>query len=204
MKRLLFLIAIVGAISTFTYSCPAYAEESNRSANITPLSNLPVLDPQYKIGPGDVLRIAEWRNEDLTLQVVVLPDGYISFPLVGDILAAGKTVGQLKSELETKLKVYIPEPTVSVVVSNVESLLIYVLGRVNRPGVYPLNTNITVLQALAISGGLTPFAKRGSIKILRKTVKSTLIFKFDYDEVSTGKELEQNIVLKRGDVIVVP
>ena len=204
MNRIVFFIAIVVTICATTGFQPAYCSENGKPAHVTPLSELPTIDPAYKIGPGDVLRISEWRNEDLTLQVVVLPDGYISFPLVDDMLAAGKTVNELKSELEAKLKVYIPEPTLSVVVTNVESLLIYVIGRVNRPSVYPLNTNVTVLQALAMAGGLNPFAKRGSIKVLRRTENGSKVFEFDYDEVSAGEALEQNIVIKRGDVIVVP
>ena len=204
MNRLVFVIAIVVAISTAFCFSAAYCGESTKTTEQLPSAELPAMNPEYKIGPGDGLRITEWRNEDLTLPVVVLPDGFISFPLVGDLLAAGKTVSQLKSELEAKLKVYIPEPTVSIMVTNVESVLIYVIGRVNRPGVYPLNTNVNVLQALAMSGGLTPFAKRGDIKVLRGTGVSTQVFAFDYDEVSEGEDLEQNIVLNRGDVIVVP
>lgn len=158
----------------------------------------------YIIGPGDVLDISVWKDETLTRQVVVLPDGKISFPLIGEVMASGKTVAQLKKEIEKKLSAYVPDPTLSFEVRQVNSMLIYVIGRVNNPGRFLLNVNVNVLQALSMAGGLTPFAKRDKIKIFRQEGDKTQIFKFQYDDVVEGKNLEQNIVLKRGDVVVVP
>ena len=158
----------------------------------------------YIIGPGDLLDILVWKDETLTRVVYVLPDGRISFPLIGEVTAAGKTIYQVKKELEGKLGRYVPDAIISVDVKQVNSFLIYVLGRVNTPGRFVLNTNVNVLQALAIAGGLHPFAKKGKIKIFRHEGEKTSIFKFDYDDVSDGDHLEQNIQLKRGDVIVVP
>ena len=204
MNRLVYLFAgVVAVVFTFDFQ-PVYGDDSIEPVASPAASGLPHVHPEYKIGPGDSLRITEWRNEDLTLPVVVLPDGYISFPLVGDLPVAGRTVPELKAEIEARLKIYIPEPTVSVMVTNVQSLLVYVIGRVQRPGVFTLNTNITVLQSLAMAGGLNPFAKRGQIKVLRGAGAETQVFIFDYDKVSAGKNLEQNIVLERGDIIVVP
>lgn len=158
----------------------------------------------YIIGPGDVLSVSVWEVVALTKRVVVLPDGKISYPLIGELMAAGKTINQMREEFKKALTRFVPDPVVTVWVEQVNSMLIYVIGRVNSPGRFLLNTNVGVLQALATAGGLNAFAKRSKIKVLRKAGGQTRIYKFDYDEVSSGEELEQNIVLKRGDVIVVP
>ncbi|MFZ1986885.1 MAG: polysaccharide biosynthesis/export family protein [Desulfatitalea sp.] len=158
----------------------------------------------YLIGPGDVLDIAVWKNADLTKMVTVLPDGKISFPLVGPMTAADKTVSQLSTELRDRLTRYVPDVDLSIIVVKVNSQIIYVIGRVNDPGRFELNTNVTVMQALAMAGGLNPFAKKGDIKIFRKGLADPGYFKFDYDDVSTGVNLAQDIWLKRGDLIVVP
>ena len=158
----------------------------------------------YIIGAGDVLDISVWKDEALTKLVTVLPDGKISFPLIGEVAAAGKTVAVLHKELEIKLNRFVPDVSLSMMVSQVNSMLIYVIGRVNSPGRFVLNTQVNVLQALAMAGGLNPFAKRGKIKIFREEGPETQTFSFDYDEVAKGEALEQNIRLQRGDVIVVP
>jgi len=160
----------------------------------------------YLIGPGDMIDISVWKDEALTKSVVVLPDGSIAFPLIGSMQAAGRPLSEIKAEVEEKIKPYVPDPTVSVEVKQVNSMLVYVIGRVNSlvSGRYILNTNVNVLQALAMAGGLNPFAKRDKIKVLREEGRTTVIFKFDYDDVVEGKRLEQNIMLKRGDVVVVP
>jgi polysaccharide export outer membrane protein len=158
----------------------------------------------YIIGPGDVLDISVWKVADLTKMVTVLPDGKIAFPLVGQLAAAGKTVEALSMELEKKLSRFVPDVNLSVLVHQVNSMMIYVIGRVNNPGRFVLNANADVLQALAMAGGLNPFAEGGKIKIFRKQGGGTEIIRFDYDDVVKGKDLAQNIVLMRGDVIVVP
>jgi polysaccharide export outer membrane protein len=158
----------------------------------------------YIIGPGDVLDISVWKEPALTKLVTVLPDGKISFPLVGTLAASGKTLDQLTKELEKKLSRFVPDLSLSVMVHQVNSHIVYVIGRVNNPGRFVLNANIDVLQALAMAGGLNPFAEQGNIKIFRETEGGKKIFKFDYDDVAGGKKLEENIKLKRGDVIVVP
>ncbi len=158
----------------------------------------------YVLGPSDILDISVWKNDALTKQLPVLPDGKISFPLIGEVMAGGKTVAKLKEELEKKLTNFISSPVLSVVVTQVNSMQIYVIGRVNRPGRYQINTDINTLQALALAGGLTPFAKREKIKLFREVDGKTRIFSFNYDKVSQGENLDQNIQLKRGDVIVAP
>ena len=158
----------------------------------------------YTIGAGDILNISVWNNEALTKEVTVLPDGKIGFPLIGEVSALGKTVSFLKKELEDKISPFVPNPNLSIMVVQVNSMLIYVIGKVNTPGRFVLNANIDVLQALAMAGGLNPFAKRNDIKIFRKTKEQTKTFEFEYDDVTEGKNLDQNIQLKRGDVVVVP
>jgi polysaccharide export outer membrane protein len=160
-------------------------------------------DPGYRIGPGDVVEISVWKNPDLTRTVTVLPDGRISFPLLGPIPAAGKTVRALSVDLRKRLSRYAPDVDLSVIVVQVNSMLIYVIGKVQKPGRYVLNTNVTVMQALAIAGGLTPFAKSGQIKIFREGHGDKYLL-FNYDEVSKGKKFKQNIFLRRGDLVVVP
>jgi polysaccharide export outer membrane protein len=162
------------------------------------------MDSTYPIGPGDVLGISIWKDDALTKEVVVLPDGLISFPLLGLVKAAGKTVAQLRSELEERISRYVTDPVLNVEVKQVNSMIIYVIGRVNSPGRFNLNTNVSALQALATAGGLNPFAKRDKIKILRQESGKTRIFPLNYDEIAEGRRLEENIELKRGDVIVVP
>jgi len=158
----------------------------------------------YVIGPGDVLDVSVWKNPDLTKVVVVLPDGSISFPLIGEVAAGGKTVAQLKREMEGRIERYVPEPVLSVIVAQVNSMQIYVIGKVLHPGRFVLNSNVNVLQGLTLAGGLNPFAKRDKIKILRDRGGDTAIFSFDYDAAANDNDLQQNILLERGDVVVVP
>jgi polysaccharide biosynthesis/export protein len=160
--------------------------------------------PEYLIGPGDTLDISVWKEEALTKTVVVLPDGKISFPLIGQVEAAGRTVDDLKQEIAKRIVKFAPKEEVNLEVKQVNSMLIYVIGRVNTPGRVILNTNVDVLQALSIAGGLNPFAKRSQIKVFRKEGGKTTILRFNYDEVTDGEKLEQNVILKRGDVVVVP
>jgi polysaccharide export outer membrane protein len=158
----------------------------------------------YVIGPGDVLDISVWKDETLEKVVTVLPDGKIFFPLIGEAEASGKTVPELKKEIEEKLSLFVPDPTLSIVVQKAQSMLIYVIGKVNNPGRFELNTYINVMQALSMAGGLNAYAKKSKIKIFREVEGKTEIFEFNYDKVSQGSNLEQNIRLKKGDLIVVP
>jgi len=157
----------------------------------------------YTIGSGDILEISVWKNPDLTKQLAVLPDGRIHFPLVKELKVEGLTVRELEEKLISRLKKYVPEPDLFVRVVQVNSMMIYVIGKVNNPGRFLINTNIDVMQALAVAGGLNPFAKEKQINIFRKTDKKTISYNFNYKEVSEGENLEQNIMLKRGDVIVI-
>lgn len=158
----------------------------------------------YVIGAGDILDVAVWKDEALTKSVVVLPDGTISFPLAGDVRAAGKTVAAFRADMEQRLNKYVTELVLSVEVKQINSMHIYVIGRVNSPGRQALNSNVTVLQALSLAGGLNPFAKKDRITVMRTEGGDTKSYPFHYSEVVEGEKLGQNIVLKRGDVVVVP
>jgi polysaccharide export outer membrane protein len=164
---------------------------------------LPTESADYVIGAGDVLEISVWKDEALTRQVVVLPDGTLSFPLIGKFNAEGKTVDQLQSEMEKKLIRYVPEPELSVIVQQVNSQVVYVIGKVNRPGQIQLNRQIDVLQALTMAGGLNLYANEKDIRIIRRTDDQAMVIRFNYEAVTEDNRLEENIMLQRGDVIVV-
>lgn len=158
----------------------------------------------YQIGPEDLLEIAVWREKDLQREVLVRPDGWLTFPLVGNVQAAGKTPLQLQTEITTRLKKYIPDPVVTVTVKKIQGLKVFVIGKVGKPGEYMVGRYVDVIQALTLAGGLTPFAKESDIRILRKQGGREQVIPFDYSAVKKGRNLEQNIQLKAGDVVMVP
>jgi polysaccharide export outer membrane protein len=159
-------------------------------------------DP-YRIGIGDILTISVWQNPDLTQQLAVLPDGDIHFPLAGAVTAQGQTVTELSDTMHKRLEPYVLDPELTVNVDKARSMVVYVIGKVNRPGSFDINEPVDVLQAISMAGGITPFADKDEIRIFRGSLDQTQIFPFDYKQVTKGK-LEQNILLSRGDVIVVP
>ena len=158
----------------------------------------------FCLGPEDVLEISVWKDEALTRKVLVRPDGKISFPLIGDIQAQGRTVEELRQAMNNKMKAFVPDAPVSVILVLVGSPKVYVVGKVVKPGVYIMGTTLRVIQALAMAGGATPFANKDDILIIRQENGRQKTFKFDYNKVADGKKLEQNICLKRGDTVVVP
>lgn len=195
---------LVGALVILTLTSAGRAQETPApAADAEQLAPAPP-GPDYQIGPGDILDIAVWKDEALTKLMPVLPDGTVSFPLVGKITAGGRTLEAFREELEQRIARYVPDPVLSVSVHQVNSMMIYVIGRVNSPGRIMLNGNITALQALAMAGGPNPFAERNKIKIFREEPDRTLIFDFPYDDISRGEHLKYNIAMKRGDVMVVP
>jgi polysaccharide export outer membrane protein len=161
-------------------------------------------DKPYYIGPGDVLEISVWKDPELTRQIVVPPDGVISFPLIENINVKNLTVADLKQFVAKKLSEFIPDATVTVMFLEINSLKAYVIGKVNSPGQFDIDLQTNVLQILAKAGGLTPFASGGNINILRQQKNTIIKIPFDYGDVEKGKNLEQNIVLSPGDVVVVP
>jgi polysaccharide export outer membrane protein len=160
--------------------------------------------PGYLIQPGDVLQVAVWKETDLTAEVLVRPDGGISFPLAGELPAAGHTVADLTALLEQRIRKLEPDAVVTVVVKTASGNRVYVIGKVNRPGEFPLIGQIDVMQALSLAGGATPFADTNGIRILRRDGKRQSSIAFRYNDVERGRKLEQNILLQSGDTVVVP
>ena len=159
----------------------------------------------YRIGREDVLDIAVWRDPDLSRVVPVRPDGFISMPLVGDIEAAGQTPGELAEALKAKLKPFVQEPKVTVVVREINSARVFVTGEVANPGAYPLRGRVSVLQAIAMAGGFSAFANQDGIIILRDGTR----FPVRYSDLISDEENEdtkavRNLMLRPGDTVVVP
>lgn len=158
----------------------------------------------YTINPGDILEISVWKEQDLQKQIAVRPDGYFSFPLAGDVRATGRTVQQVRDDLTGRLGKYVPDPVVSLAVLEARGAKVYVIGQVNRPGEFPINRYVDVIQALSMAGGTTPFAQLDSIKILRRDGTTQEAIPFAYSDVAAGRKLQQNIVLEPGDTVLVP
>ena len=169
-----------------------------------PPQEAPAAGP-YLIGEGDVLAVRVWKNQELSVEVPVRPDGMISVPLVNDVKAAGLTTDQLKTEIATKLNEFITAPDVTVVVLRTDSKRVWVLGEVQRPGPVPLASQLYVLDALSAAGGFSPFADDNDIRIIRRGANGQeLEFAFDYGAYVRGRAPGTNIALQPGDTIVVP
>ena len=192
MKKNIITFFLASAVFLFTLSSHAGPTTSGNDL------------PSYLIGPGDILEISVWKEEGLQKEVLVRPDGGISFPLVGEIEAGGKTAVQLQESIVKNIKRFIPDPVVTVSVLKVNDNKIFVVGKVKRAGEFIATHYIDIMQALAMAGGLDPYAKSGDIKILRRVNGKTQAIPFEYDTVAQGDRLEQNIILKSGDVVVVP
>lgn len=158
----------------------------------------------YLIGANDLLNIFVWKEEDLTQDVVVMADGRITFPLIGEIMAKGLTVTELADIITEKMKDYISTPVVTVGLRESRSRMIYTIGKVINPGTYQLQPDMTVLQALSTAGGFTEWAETKNIMIVRRTDNKDVMHRFNYQDFISGKELKQNIVLEPNDTIVVP
>lgn len=164
----------------------------------------PPAQPPYQIQSGDVLQVSVWKEPDLQAELIVRPDGGVSFPLAGDLPAAGGTVEDLRRALDERLRKFIPDPVVTVAVKAIAGNRIYVAGKVNRPGDFLLSRPLDVMQALALAGGATPYADVDDIRILRRDGARLIALRFRYSDVAQGKALEQNILLQSGDTVVVP
>jgi len=176
-----------------------------QAANADPANDSAApVDASYVVQPGDTLQVNVWKETELQGEVLVRPDGGMSFPLAGDLQAAGQTVEDIRKTLQTRLSRYVPDPVVTVSVKLTTGSRIYVVGKVNRPGDFPLNRPIDVMQALSLAGGTTPFADENGIRVLRRDGTKQIVFPFRYDDVRRGKRLDQNILLRSGDTVVVP
>lgn len=160
--------------------------------------------PHYRIGPSDVLSIYVWKEEELTRDVTVMSDGRISFPLIGEVMAEGRSVTELKEIITDRLKNYIDAPEVTVLVDQSLSRRIYTIGKVTEPGPYPLAPGMSVIQALSAAGGFTEWADTKEILIIRRQGEKEVQIPFNYNAYTDGDNIEQNILLKPGDTIVVP
>ena len=158
----------------------------------------------YKLQPGDVLQVVVWKETDLQSDVLIRPDGGVSFALAGDLQAAGLTTDELRAELEMRVRRLVPGAVVTVSVKAPNGNRVFVIGKVLRPGDFPLIRPIDVLQAISMAGGVTPFASTNGIRILHRDGKSQSSVRFRYDDVAKGRHLEQNIILQSGDTVIVP
>ena len=192
---------VLGIAIIFIFSCSSEYKIIKQNSDY--LKEL-YLDQSYKIGCGDVLRIVVWRHDNLTVDVVVRPDGRISMPLIGDVYAEGLSIDSMVHILNEKFGEFVNTPSVSITVSQINSLKIYVLGEVVHSGEYTLVSYMDVLQSIALAGGFTIYAKKNKVYVIRKHGQQKIKILFNYNQVIKGKNLEQNIPLKPGDVIVVP
>lgn len=195
--------ATPGAGGSASPTSPASASmAAGHPAEKSPL----IVTPDYIIGPEDVLEITVWRNADLSKVVAVRPDGRISLPLVGDVTAVGRTAAALAEEISGRLKDYKENPQVSIVVREVNSYAVFVLGEVMRPGKYPLKSKTTLLQAITLAGGFTGIAARNKLVVFRfaESGQKDMKLKASYDDIIMRDSSQQNVELKPGDTIVIP
>ena len=168
-----------------------------------PLPGVPT-EPGFTIGPEDVLGILVWREAEVSGDVTVRPDGMITLPLIRDIKAAGLTPDELADRIQTAMREFITDASVAVTVRQMNSRKVFITGEVAKPGAYPLASSMTVMQLIAVAGGLTEFAEGKSISVMRVEGVQTRSYPFDYKNVANGKKPAQNITLKPGDTVVVP
>jgi len=159
--------------------------------------------PGFVLGPGDVLEVSVWKDESLTREVLVRPDGNISFPLIGDVRASGRKIEDLRAEIQTRVKEYVPDAPVTVLLSRLGSTRVFVVGKVAQPGMYMMPEAMSVMQVLGMAGGLTTFADTDGICILRRGAGGQEALTFNYGKVEKGRSLDENILLMPGDTIVV-
>ena len=189
-SNLLFFLALFVLVSSANlFVSPAMAQSSSSP---------------YLIGPEDILNIYIWKEPDLTQEVTVMPDGKISFPLVGEIQAEGHTVMELKQAITEKLRDYVTAPEVAVVVREIRSQRIYTMGKLNSPGPYSLAPGMTVVQALSTAGGFAEWADEKNILVIRREGGKEVQHRFNYKQYISGENLKQNILLEPNDTIVVP
>jgi polysaccharide export outer membrane protein len=172
-------------------------------AHAAALAPAPVAEG-YKLQPGDLLQVNVWKETDLQSEILIRPDGGISFALAGDLQAAGLTTDELRQELEARVRKLVPDAVVTVLLKSPNGNRVFVIGKVNHPGDFPLLRPIDVLQAISMAGGLTPFASNNQIRVLHRDGSHQNSYRFRYDQVVKGRHLDQNILLQSGDTVIVP
>lgn len=203
---LVLACAASAAAQQQTAQGPKASPTAPRGANPAPPAasgSAAVVPPGYVIGPDDVLGVLFWREKDVSGDVVVRPDGKITLPLMNDVQAAGLTPEDLRAALTTAAAKYFPDPNVTVVVRQINSRRVFITGQIGKPGPYALTPGLTVMQLIALAGGLTEFADSKNIIIMRTENGKPLAYRFNYKEVLDRKKLQQNIELKSGDTVVV-
>jgi polysaccharide biosynthesis/export protein len=201
---------LIVLVAAFSLAVPAFsasrsAQQQDATSHPIPAAHKSATDnPNYIIGPQDILDIDVWKEPELTRTVPVRPDGKISLPLLNDVQAAGLTPGKLADQITEGLKKFITDPQVTVIVSAINSQRVYILGEVTRAGAYPLLPGMTVLQALSSAGGFTNFANTKKVYVLRDVKGKQQKYPFNYKNVVNGKDVQENITLDPGDTIVVP
>jgi polysaccharide export outer membrane protein len=204
MKKLLFL-GMIGILFFSIFAPPTYSQKDEKLLfKKEPQAEAIASSDQYVIGPEDLLYINVWREEALTRAVPVRADGKISLPLVDEVRAAGLTPLQLKQSLTEKLKNFIDNPSVSVVVTEANSFKVYVTGEVRTPGVYRLRSETTLLQIIPMAGGFTDWANQKKILIIRKEGGKESRITANYRKILEGEDPRSNVVLKPGDTVIVP
>jgi len=203
-KKVLSLIVVSGMLA---FSANSYSETN--SAEIAevkePLVVAVTKKNVYKVNPGDVIEINVWKEEGMTQEVLVRPDGGISFPLVGDLIVQNLSLVEVEKKVTEILTKYLADPVVTVLAKQLLGNKIYVIGQVNKPGEFVVNRYIDIMQVLSMAGGMTPYAAVNDILILRRDVNGKQqAIEFEYGEIEDGDALETNIVMQAGDVVVVP
>jgi polysaccharide export outer membrane protein len=194
-------VAVVIVLIGGAFACARLSKEVLEEASRT--------TKEFLLGPEDVLEVVVWRNQDLSRQVVIRPDGMISLPLIGDVKASGLTANQLAEEIAKRLKEFKETPSVSVSVKEVNSYYVYVLGEVTKPGKYPLKSYTTVLQAISLAGGFTPYASKNMMQVVRNSANGEgrpheIRIPVKYDDIVSGTGSLGNFYVRSGDTIVVP
>jgi polysaccharide export outer membrane protein len=195
-------VVTLGLLLALMSGCGAQYSPVNPEAEAALVAK--VAQDTYQLGPEDALEISVWKEPDLTKQLVVRPDGKITYPLVGEIQASGMTVKQLQDEISKRLSKYVTDANVTVILLKTQYYKIFVTGKVNKPGDFTVGRPTDIMQAISMAGGLTPFASPGSIVVLRRVEGKDELYPFNYNDVSKGRSLEQNRTLLPGDVVVVP
>jgi polysaccharide export outer membrane protein len=163
-----------------------------------------VIEEPYILGSEDVVEVLVWKESDLSRVVTIRPDGMISLPLIGDIKASGLTVERLKENIRKKFENFVDNPTISIIIQEINSFKVFIQGEVARPGVYQLKSNTTLLQVISLAGGFTEWAKKDKIAIMRKAEDKEIRIPVNYDKILSGNDMSQNLLLKKRDVIIVP
>jgi polysaccharide export outer membrane protein len=203
IRRSAYIAAVCGVLWAPVAAQQPPTTQDSAKADGTPARSA-ALPRDYVIGPEDVLSIVFWQETALSTDVVVRPDGKISLPLLKDVQAAGYTPDQLTDALVKAATKYVSRPNATVIVKQINSRKVFVVGQVAKPGAFPLTGDLTVLQIIALAGDVLEYAKSSNVVIVRKEDGREQRFKFNYKEVLKGKNTEQNILLKPGDTVIVP